>query len=353
MEKERYSRQTAIPTFGNSGQQALHESRVLVIGAGGLGSPVLLYLAAAGVGTLGIVESDQVDLSNLQRQILYTTSDVGQDKLTQTTQRLLDLNPTIQVRPFPTRFTSANAMEIASEFDLVVDASDNLPTRYLVNDTCHLLGIPWIYGAIYRFEGQVAVFNHQKGIDYRDLFPSPPPPELTPNCATAGVLGVMAGLIGTLQATEAVKVLTGLGTPLDGELLLVDTLTQDFRKLKIPAEPNRPDIHSLIDYEAFCGLSTPEITWNQYQNSSSAYFLLDVRETWEHEEEHIGGFSIPLDELEERLAEIPTEKPVLVHCLGGTRSAQAVQILKNRRPHQTFLSLQNGLRGVPEEAFIR
>jgi len=353
MNTQRYSRQTAIPTFGIEGQQRLQDSRILVIGAGGLGSPALLYLAAAGVGTLGLVETDVVDVSNLQRQILYTTPEIGQSKLVLAEARLRALNPNVHINTYPTRFQAGNALEIAADYHLILDATDNLATRYLVNDVCAILGLPWVYGAIYRFEGQVAVFNHQRGIDYRDLFPTPPPPELTPNCATAGVLGVMAGIIGTMQATEAIKVVANLGNPLDGELLLVDALTQEYRKIRIPKQLNRPVIDELMDYEAFCGLTTDEISWETYAKHPSHYILIDVREIWEHEEEHIGGLSIPMDELQDRLHEIPKDQPLVLHCLGGSRSQIAASSLRKNRPNQAIFSLQNGLRDVPEEAFIR
>ncbi|MFN3784768.1 MAG: molybdopterin-synthase adenylyltransferase MoeB [Spirosomataceae bacterium] len=348
-EKLRYDRQLKMPEFGLEKQLILKKARVLIVGCGGLGSPISLYLAAAGVGTLGLIENDQIDMSNLQRQILYRANQVGEDKLVHAVETLKALNPEITVIPFPERLTAQNAVSIIQNFDLVIDGSDNFPTRYLVNDACFLVKKPWVYGAIYRFEGQVAVFNYRRNVTYRDMFPSPPPEDLAPNCVEAGVLGVMAGLIGTLQATEAIKVLTGIGEVLDGELLLIETLSMSFRKVKIPRDLDRKPVTELIDYEAFCRSSTiSEITWDELQvwkKQGVDFQLIDVRTKEEHASEHLGGKLIPLAKIEENLAKIDRDKPVILHCLSGARSRQAAQKLMNEGWVNVY-SLQGGIQQV-------
>ncbi|MEZ4901537.1 MAG: molybdopterin-synthase adenylyltransferase MoeB [Spirosomataceae bacterium] len=288
-ELHRYSRHLLIPELGMEGQEKLKAAKVLVVGCGGLGSPILLYLAAAGVGTIGIIDSDHVDESNLQRQVLYGTHSIGKPKVEETTKRLQSLNPLITIQPYFTALTSQNALAIFESYDLIIDGSDNFPTRYLVNDACVLSNKPFVSGAIYRFEGQVAIFNHKNGPNYRDLFPTPPSPELAPNCAEAGVLGVLAGIIGSLQSNEAIKLLTGIGTLLSGKLFVIDALTLTTRTIRIPLLPNRFEIKELIDYEAFCDVKpeatsqdiTPE-TLIKLMAENDDFQLIDVREPHEY-----------------------------------------------------------------------
>lgn len=348
-EKLRYDRQLKMPDFGLEKQLLLKNARVLLVGCGGLGSPIALYLAAAGVGTLGLIENDQIDISNLQRQILYRTNEVGKDKLAQAVQVLKDLNSHIDIIPYSERLTAQNAIEIIQNFDLVIDGSDNFPTRYLVNDACFLAKKPWVYGAIYRFEGQVAVFNYRRNVTYRDMFPSPPPEDLAPNCVEAGVLGVMAGLIGTLQATEAIKVLTGIGEVLDGEMLLVEALTMVFKKIKIPRDLGRNPVRELIDYDAFCRTSSiPEITWEEVQaweKEEVVFQLIDVRTEEEYVQENMGGELIPLPQLQDALSRIHKDRPVVIHCLSGGRSQQAVRKLLDEGWINVY-SLKGGIQQV-------
>jgi len=286
-EIQRYNRQILIPEFGLNGQTRLKNAKVLVIGCGGLGSPILLYLTAAGVGTLGIVENDKIDISNLQRQILYSSLVVGLAKISETVNRLTELNPLVKIKQYPTRLCVGNALEIIKDYDIVIDGTDNFPTRYLVNDACVMLNKPFVYGAIHRFEGQITVFNHQNSATYRDLFPTPPPPEQAPNCAEAGVLGVLPGIIGSMQALEAIKVITNIGEPLSGKLLILDTLSMQSRIIRIPKMPDTPIITQLIDYEAFCGLkSVNDITFETLQTLND-YQLIDVREPYEYEAKNI------------------------------------------------------------------
>jgi len=309
----RYARHLRLPEVGLEGQRRLKQTRALLVGAGGLGSPAALYLAAAGIGTLGIVEFDSVDLTNLQRQILHGTSQVGRSKLDSARERLRDLNPDVRVEPFGERLTAGNAMEILGEFDLVVDGSDNFPTRYLVNDACALLGKPLVYGSILRFEGQVSVFDARRGPCYRCLFSEPPPPEMVPTCAESGVLGVLPGVIGSLQALEAIKLALGIGEVLVGRLVVFDALRLTFRELALRKDPGcplcgpTPTITRLIDYEAFCGiggdtaapgkaLTVEEL--RQALDRGRDVRLLDVREPHEHELVHIRGSTlIPLRQL--------------------------------------------------------
>ncbi len=340
----RYSRHLLLPEVGVQGQRKLKGARVLLVGAGGLGSPAALYLAAAGVGTLGIVEFDAVDLSNLQRQILHGTSQVGRPKLDSARQRLADLNPAVQIEPFAERLGSGNAMEIVGRFDLVVDGSDNFPTRYLVNDACALLGKPLVYGSILRFEGQVSVFDAARGPCYRCLFSEPPPPGLVPSCAESGVLGVLPGVIGTLQALEALKLVLGTGEPLIGRLLLFDALQARFRELAVRKDPAcplcgpTPSITRLIDYEAFCGLGSGhdgremELSVSALQqalNQGRPIQLVDVREPHEHDLVHLPGSTlIPLRQLPARMGELDPRADLVVYCHVGARSRHAVELLR-------------------------
>lgn len=346
-ERQRYSRHLLLPDFGLAGQQRLKAASVLLVGAGGLGSPLAIYLAAAGVGRIGIVDFDVVDTSNLQRQILHGTSDVGRSKLASARDRLREVNPHVQVDLHDVRLTSENALQILQAYDVVADGTDNFPTRYLVNDACVLLGKINVYASIFRFDGQVSVFGAPDGPCYRCVYPEPPPPGLVPSCAEGGVLGVLPGLAGTLQATEVLKVLTGLGDPLIGRLLLVEALTMQFRTLRMAKDPDcpvcgtYPTVTELIDYEAFCGISpepvqtqdVPEIsvqTYAQRMAAGDAPFLLDVRQPHEYEIANLGGYLLPLGELADGLYKLPVHPgdEIIVHCRSGVRSAKAVRVLQ-------------------------
>lgn len=345
-ELQRYNRQMLMPEFGLAGQEKLKQAKVLVIGCGGLGSPILLYLTAAGIGTLGIVENDNVDISNLQRQILYSSSAVGQAKINETVKRLSALNPLVTFNQYPTRLTTENALNIIKDYDIIIDGTDNFPTRYLVNDACVMLDKPFVYGAIHRFEGQISVFNHQNSATYRDLFPTPPPPEQAPNCAEAGVLGVLPGIIGSMQALEAIKVITNIGEPLSGKLLVLDTLSMQSRIIRIPKMPDTPKITQLIDYETFCGLkSTSDITYDELKTLEN-YQLIDVREKHEYETQNIGGELMPLSELEKHLPKISREKTVVVHCQSGIRSQKAIKILQENFGFTNLINLTGGINKI-------
>jgi len=344
-ETARYSRHLIMPEVTADGQRRLKAARVLCIGAGGLGSPAALYLAAAGVGTIGIVDFDDVDLSNLQRQILHGTKDVGRSKLESARDRLRDINPDIEIELHQCRFSSENASEIVSEYDVVVDGSDNFATRYLSNDVCVFEKKPNVYGSVFRFEGQTTVFApHLGGPCYRCLFPEPPPPESVPNCAQAGVLGVLPGIIGLLQAIEAIKLIVGIGKPLIGRLLHFDALNVKFRELNLRRDQqcsvcgDNPTIFSPIDYDQFCGVrdeeTVPAISVNELKrkmDAREAFELVDMREPFEYEIARIDGAQlIPLGEIAERADELQRGQQIVVHCHSGTRSAQAVRLLKQR-----------------------
>ncbi len=341
----RYSRHLLLPEVGVAGQKRLLRSKVLLVGAGGLGAPTALYLAAAGVGELGMVDFDEIELSNLQRQVLYTTADLGRPKLAAAKDRLEALNPGVRVVPVPGHLTSDNALELLAKYDVVIDGTDNFPTRYLVNDAAVLLGKPAVYGSIYRFEGQASVFDARRGPCYRCLYPEPPPPDLVPSCAEGGVLGVLPGLIGMIQATETIKLLLGVGEPLIGRLLLYDALAMQFRELKLRKNPNcvicSPNAtqKGLIDYPAFCGVATPapsasglpSVTPEELHDelaTADPPMLLDVREPNEWEIVHLpNAHLIPRGELPDRLNEITNARRVVVYCRTGGRSAQATQLL--------------------------
>lgn len=355
-ELQRYSRHLTLPEFGREGQEKLKAASVLLVGAGGLGSPAATYLAAAGVGKIGLVDFDRVEASNLQRQILYGTSDVGRPKLEAARERLTDLNPHVEVETHDVRLTSDNALDIIDQYDIVADGTDNFPTRYLVNDACVMTGTPNVYASIFRFEGQVSVFATDDGPCYRCLYEEPPPPGLVPSCAEGGVLGILPGFIGTLQATEVIKLITGIGTPLIGRLLMVDALDMNFRTLKVqknddcPVCSDNPTQTELIDYEAFCGIPSSDSSQNgtddvsqipeisvqdlkQRRDNGDAPFLLDVRKPHEADIASIGADQlIPLDELEDRLDEMDAEpgSEVVVHCRSGGRSAKATDLLRKK-----------------------
>ncbi len=382
-EIKRYARHLIIPEFGIEGQKKLKRARVLMIGAGGLGSPFAMYLAAAGIGHLGIVDYDMVDFSNLQRQLLHGTPDVGRPKTLSAKDTIHRLNPHVEVITYDTPLTSANALEIFKDYDVIVDGTDNFPTRYLVNDACVMLGKPNVYGSIFRFEGQVSVFwanSHEatdgrlpEGACYRCLYPEPPPPGLVPSCAEGGVLGVLPGVIGTLQAIETIKLITGIGEPMLNRLLLFDALKMKFRELKLRKNPDcaicsdHPTVTSLIDYEQFCGMpahdrtetasatSAPspapskrmdEITVHELKarlDKGEKLFILDVRNPNEYQISRLSGsVLIPLPELHHRLHEIPKDQEVIVHCKMGGRSAQAIEIMKQHG----FTNLKNLVGGI-------
>jgi sulfur-carrier protein adenylyltransferase/sulfurtransferase len=341
----RYSRHLLLPEVGISGQRKLKAARVLTIGAGGLGSPLSLYLAAAGVGTIGIVDFDAVDLTNLQRQIVHGTSTLGQPKLESAAARLTDLNPNVRIEKHEVRLSSENALDIIREYDIVVDGTDNFPTRYLVNDACVLLDKPNVYGSIFRFEGQASLFYAKEGPCYRCIYSEPPPPGLVPSCAEGGVLGVLPGIIGSIQALETIKWIIGAGDSLIGRLVLFDALKLRFRELQLRKDPacpicgDSPSIHELIDYEAFCGIGAepayvgPEITAEalrlEMNQKSGSLVLIDVREPHEWDIAHIQGARlIPLGQLPERLGELDGHAEIVTHCHHGARSMKALQVLR-------------------------
>lgn len=344
----RYSRHLLIPEVGLEGQRKLKAASVLVIGTGGLGSPVALYLAAAGVGRIGLVDYDVVDFSNLQRQVIHGTAAIGVLKVESARQRMLDVNPDIRVDVYNEPFTSANALQIAGDYDILIDGTDNFPTRYLVNDVCVLLGKANVYGSIFRFDGQVSVFDARQGPCYRCLFPEPPPPGLVPSCAEGGVLGVLPGTVGTLQATEALKLILGIGEPLIGRLMLYNALDMSFEFVKLRKNPKckvcgaQPEVTELIDYEAFCGVPGHDheegavgggwdITAGELAErlkQANHVRLLDVREPHELDISRIDGEElIPLGQLAARLSELDSAEEMVVFCKAGTRSARALELL--------------------------
>ena len=343
-ENQRYSRQIILPKFGQEAQKKLLYAEVLVIGCGGLGGPVLSYLAAAGVGAIGLVEFDIVSLSNLHRQVIFKTEDVGKSKIGVAESLISKINPNVDVIPFPVKLDSTNALEIFSKFDLIVDGSDNFPTRYLVNDACEILGKPFIYGAVNQYEGQVAVFNFNGSASYRDLFPIPPQSDSIQNCAEGGVLGPVAGVIGNLQALEAIKVICGLGGALVDQVLMLEFSEMIFRKIKVRKDETRIPVTQLIDYEVFCNTLTKDdkainkTTLFEWQNNGKAFLLIDIREPYEHENFNIGGENIPLDEVLEFIED--KSDPMVFYCSTGTRSRQLVEMLKrkNMRKDIYFLS---------------
>ncbi len=346
-EIRRYSRHLIIPDVGMDGQKRLKNAKVLAVGAGGLGSPTLMYLAAAGVGTLGIVDYDVVDETNLQRQIIHGQSDIGRSKAQSAKETIEQINPYVTVVLHEERLDSSNALGIVSQYDLIVDGTDNFATRYLVNDACVLSGKPYVWGSIYRFDGQASVFWAEHGPCYRCLYPEPPPPGLVPSCAEGGVLGVLCGTVGSIQVTEAIKVLTGTGEPLVGTLMIYDALAMEFRTVRARKDPEcplcgkTPTITELIDYEAFCGsvseeaveaAATATITASELKamfDSNEDFLLVDVREPGEYDIVRIpGSVLIPKGDLPAHLSELPMDKPVIVYCKTGVRSAEALALLK-------------------------
>ncbi|NES74385.1 MULTISPECIES: molybdopterin-synthase adenylyltransferase MoeB [Okeania] len=368
-EYQRYSRHLILPEVGLDGQKRLKAAKVLCIGTGGLGSPLLLYLAAAGIGNIGIVDFDIVDHSNLQRQVIHGTSWVGKPKIESAKNRIHEINPHCQVDLYETRLSSENALDILKSYDVVVDGTDNFPTRYLVNDACVLLNKPNVYGSIFRFEGQATVFNYEGGPNYRDLYPEPPPPGMVPSCAEGGVLGILPGMIGVIQATETIKIVLGEGTTLSGRLLLYNSLDMTFRELKLRPNPVRPVIEKLIDYEQFCGIpqakaqeaeskmAIPEMTVQDLKqlldSGADDFVLVDVRNPHEYEIAKIpGSVLVPLPDIEqgsgvEKVKELMNGHRLIAHCKMGGRSAKALGILKENGIEGT--NLKGGITAWSQE----
>jgi adenylyltransferase/sulfurtransferase len=365
----RYSRHLILPEVGMEGQQKLKAARVLCVGTGGLGSPLALYLTAAGVGTLGLVDFDVVDASNLQRQIIHSTKDIGRKKLDSAEEKLTALNPAINIVKHETMLTSANAMEILKDYDIVADGTDNFPTRYLVNDACVLLGKPNVYGSIFRFEGQASVFATEAGPCYRCLYPEPPPPGLVPSCAEGGVLGILPGLVGVIQATEVIKLILGKGESLIGRLLLVDALSMRFRELKLRKNPEcpvcgeNPTVTELIDYQHFCGIvpetpqeasvknGIPQLSVKELKRRMDAgedVYILDVREPYEYRIAQIGGKLIPQTDVPNRLAEIDRDREIIVQCRSGVRSQRIAEFLK-QQGYPRVVNLAGGILAWADE----
>lgn len=363
----RYSRHLIMSEVGMEGQLKLKQAKVLLIGTGGLGAPLGLYLAAAGVGRLGLVDFDVVDFTNLQRQVTFGTTDVGRPKIEAAQERLANLNPTIRIDTHETRLTSENALDILRDYDIVVDGTDNFPTRYLVNDACVLLGKPNVYGSIFQFEGQATVFGYPGGPCYRCLYPEPPPPGLVPSCAEGGVLGVLPGIVGSIQAMETIKLILGRGDALVGRLLLFDALAMKFRELKLRRNPACPvcgdhrTITTLIDYNEFCGIrgeeapapatQVPELTPREVKgrlDRKDDLFILDVREPHEYQICNLHGHLIPLGELPRRVHELDSSREIVVHCRSGKRSAEAVEFL-HKAGFRKIWNLKGGILAWSDE----
>jgi adenylyltransferase/sulfurtransferase len=365
-EIQRYSRHLIMPEVGLEGQHRLKAASVLLVGTGGLGAPLGLYLAAAGVGRIGLVDYDVVDPTNLQRQVAFGTRDVGRPKLDAAVERLHDLNPEIEIVRHDVRLTSDNAMDIVRGYDIVADGTDNFPTRYLVNDACVLLGKPNVYASIFRFEGQATVFALADGPCYRCLYPEPPPPGLVPSCAEGGVLGVLPGIVGAIQANETIKLILGKGASLSGRLLLFDALAMSFRELKLRRDPDCPvcgekrTIHELVDYEAFCGVRgeeaestvpVPTMTVTELKRRLDAgddVFVLDVREPHERDICHIGGELIPMRQIPARASELDSARDIVVYCRTGVRSAQVVEFLRGAGFKRVW-NLRGGIHAWADE----
>ncbi len=372
-ELERYSRHIIIPEFNIEGQRKLKQARVLVVGTGGLGAPLLLYLTAAGVGTIGIVDFDTVDISNLQRQVLFSTADIGRSKAEAAKERLQSLNPFVNFELFKVRLDSSNALDIISGFDIVADGTDNFPTRYLVNDACVLAGKTNVFASIFRFEGQASVFNYlfpdgTRGPDYRDLFPTPPPAGLVPSCAEGGVIGVLPGILGSIQANEVIKVISGVGIPLAGKLFQFDAAEFTTRIFKISKDPDNPvsglhpTIRELIDYEAFCAIdlkhavkdtgTTHEISVQKLKawiDGGKDFQLIDVREPYEYDIANLGGILIPKGEILKHLEAIERNKDVVVHCRSGKRSRDVINLLEKEAGLNNLLNLEGGILAWADE----
>ncbi len=355
----RYARHLTLPEVGPEGQRLLSEASILVVGAGGLGSPALLYLAAAGIGRIGVIDDDSVDLSNLQRQILHGTAAIGEAKVTSAERRLGDLNPEVAVEAHETRLVAGNALEVIGGYDLVIDGSDNFSTRYLIGDACEILGKPWVFGSIHRFEGQVTTFNLDGGPNYRDLFPEAPPAELAPNCAEAGVLGVLPGIIGSIQATEAIKIILGVGEPLSGRLLVIDALGMGMRSLSYSHDPSRATVTELSEYSIECSseaddveetlhgmLEIDPIEYVERIGRGWSPFLLDVRRVDEERIVSLEGTSLRIqhNSIPQRADEVPSDRDVVVYCRTGSRSAAVARFLvASRSPEGRVYNLTGGI----------
>jgi sulfur-carrier protein adenylyltransferase/sulfurtransferase len=359
-ELRRYNRHIILPQFGLAAQEKLKAAKVLVVGSGGLGSPLLLYLAAAGVGTIGIVDFDIVDETNLQRQVLFDVTDIGKSKAEIAAQKIQSLNPHITIIIYRQKLGSDNALEIINDYDIVADGTDNFPTRYLVNDACVLSGKPYVYGSVFQFEGQLSLFNYKYehgeiGPNYRDLYPAPPPPESIPDCASGGVLGVLPGIIGSMQALEVIKAVTGIGENLSGKFFVFDALTASSKIFTIkrstdnPLNGAHPTITSLIDYEEFCRMSSvdiKEISVEEFltlKTSGRDFQLIDVREPAEYEIKNIGGDLMPLKTLEDNVHKIDRSKQIVIHCESGSRSRQAILLLQEKFGFSNLYNLTGGL----------
>jgi sulfur-carrier protein adenylyltransferase/sulfurtransferase len=363
----RYSRHLIMPEVGMDGQLKLKQAKVLLIGTGGLGAPLGLYLAAAGVGQIGVVDFDSVDVTNLQRQILFSSNDVGRPKIQAAAERLRGLNPQIRIDQYEARLTSENALDLFQGYDIIVDGTDNFPTRYLVNDACVLLKKPNVYGSIFRFEGQITIFGFPEGPCYRCLYPEPPPPGLVPSCAEGGVLGVLPGIVGAIQAAETLKLVIGKGDPLVGRLLLFDALAMRFRELRLrknadcPACGTHRTITGLIDYAQFCGIrgqeapapevTVPEITPRELKkriDRGDDIFILDVREPHEYQICNLGGYLLPLGDLSRRANELDSSREIVAHCRSGKRSAEATEFLR-KAGFRKVLNLKGGILAWSDE----
>lgn len=343
-EKIRYARHLILPEVGEAGQTRLKAARVLVIGAGGLGCPVLQYLVAAGVGNIGVIDGDVVEESNLQRQILFSHADIGQKKSDLAVKKLKAQNAFVDLKSYAERLTSQNALRIFENYDVVVDGSDNFPTRYLVNDACVMLNKTLVFGSIFKFEGQVSVFNYKNGPTYRCLYPEPPADGDVPNCAEIGVIGILPGICGTLMANEVIKIITGVGKVLSGELLSFNAITTQFDHFTFSVNPKNRNIHAFSDYEQFCAMSN-EISASQLKKKierKEDFQLIDVREKQEYDQKNIGGILIPLNALEKNLSQIDGSKETIVHCASGARSKKAVQLLREKGFTKVY-NLRNGL----------
>lgn len=352
-ESIRYSRHFVLPGFGREGQLRLKQASVLVVGAGGLGAPVLSYLAAAGVGTVGIIDNDVVNLSNLQRQILFTNTDIGKSKAQCAGKALSALNSSITIQPMNLRLKASNALELLKPYQLIIDATDNFPTRYLLDDVCVILNKPLIYGSIFRYEGQVSVFNHEGGPTYRDLYPQPPKPGTVPDCEAGGVLGVLPGIIGSIQANEAIKLLTGTGSLLSGRLLMLDSLTMETRIISLPKKQSNTE-RNLIDYDQFCGINSPnvktamkEVTVQELKalmDAGADFQLIDVREPHEYETCNLKGEMIPMAEVPHNVEKVSKTKQVIMHCRSGSRSGNMIRWLEKNHGFTNLYNLKGGIQ---------
>lgn len=346
-----------MPDFDESSQFKLKQAKVTVVGAGGLGAPVLFYLAAAGVGSIQIVDDDKINVSNLQRQILFSTEDVGKGKAEVASQKLLRLNPNVRVDVRQNRLHSANAMEILSDSDIIIDCTDNFPTRYLLNDACQLLNKVWVYGSIFRYEGQVSVFNLKNGPDYRDLYPTPPQPNSVPDCEQGGVLGSLAGIVGSIQANEVIKLITEIGESLAGRLLIVDSASMETSFISIPVRVTKEKIKNLIDYDEYCGLkkssnTMKEVTVQELKkliDSKADFQLIDVREPHEFDICNLGGELIPQAEVPHNVDKISKTKQVIIHCRSGARSGNMVQWLEKNHGMTNLYNLKGGIKAWATE----